>query len=82
MEKIFESSLLGFKVILYSDHLFYKKGFMNKEFSIPLSEVSSIELFNPLTQKLRIRTTSGKKYDIIIRLSLKRKLYDLIMSQR
>lgn len=79
MPPIFETSLLGFKVSVFENHISYKKLFgIGGETSIPINQISSIDIGLPGLQQISIETTGGKKINIPVSLKSKNKLIDAI----
>lgn len=76
-QPIFEQKFLGSHIAVYQDRLVYKLGFFQK--SIPISQIASVDLGNPVLPKITIETTGGKRIDLTVtNLKNKQKIEDAI----
>lgn len=78
MEPVFKTSLLGFAVKVYSDHIEYNPFFTGKKI-ILAKQIASVEMGFPGVQELIIETTGGKQHRIVVRLGAKNALRDAIL---
>ena len=63
---IFETKCAGFKVTVYSNRVAYKF-FFGSETSIPIKQIASVEVGMPLLQQVKIETTGGKIYKLVVK---------------
>jgi len=49
-----------------------------KNITIPIKQIASVDTTTPGMQSIKIETTGGKKYKLVVRLRDKRKLIDAI----
>ena len=80
-EPIFKASFLGNKTEVYQDRLVYK-GFFGilAEISVPISEISSVNLGAIWMPGAVVETSGGQKYGIYLPFSQKKKFQETINS--
>src|SRR5260221_970284 len=64
MGLLYETSILGMSVRVFSDRVEYKTGFVGAVESIPINQIASIKLGSFLLNRLVIETTGGREYVI------------------
>ena len=64
MGLLYETSILGFSVRVFSDRVEYTTGFGGAVESIPINQIASIKLGNFLLNRIVIETTGGREYEI------------------
>lgn len=75
-ELIFESSMLGFTVKVFTNRIEYKKLF--QRVVIPINQIASVDAGIPGVQAITVETTGGKKHKIVIVFTRKNELIEAI----
>lgn len=74
---IFSTSYLGIKIAVFPTHISYKVLFA-PELTIPIKQITAVEMGNPFQQKVKVETSSGKKHAFTVRMADKEALRDAI----
>jgi hypothetical protein len=80
MDKIFETSFMGFRAVLYKDRLTYKSWGMEQ--TIFLNQIASVDTGVPGVQQIKVESAGGKVHKIVVRLRDKTKLKEAIYAAK
>lgn len=83
MEPIFQTKILFNKTTVYPDKIVYSSGisYMKKEEIILINQIADIEIVS-IMNEIKIRTTGGREYKLIVKGSDKEKLRDAILQAK